>query len=181
MARDRRSCRHLVAVPIGASRVRAALACLGVLAVLVGCAGGQPPGTRPQGYSAWQAVTTCIRENGMPDWPDPVVGPDGQLGFPSDAPRTSEHVQQACGSEFAALPASGTATAAPTSAADLTRLLAYARCLRLTGYPGWPDPGPDGRFPPSVLSSVPDVKRLLVHPPAACRGLVPAGGIHVAA
>ena len=130
--------------------------------------------------AAWHQVTACIRANGMPGWPDPSVGPGGRLGFPADAPRTTDRVQRACARQFAALPPADTATAAPMSSHDLTMLVRLAQCLRAHGYPTWPDPGPDGRFPSATLIAIPGAKAALSGPPLSCRSLVPQAGIHVA-
>jgi hypothetical protein len=169
----------------GSSAVRALAAALLTAFVLGTCLTGcsrdsAGKGTDPAA-AAWAAVTSCIRTNGMPDWPDPTVGSDGQLGFPEDAPHTTQRVQQACAAQFAALPVRSTASPLPTSSADMALLFRLAQCLRLHGYPSWPDPGPDGRFAYSAISGFPDGKRVLTgHGPDACRTFVPPGGIHVA-
>jgi hypothetical protein len=154
-----------------ASLVRRAMAAAGAVlaaAAVAGCAAGAAGGA-----AASQA-------NGMPSWPDPSVGPGGRLEFPADAPRTTDRVQRACARQFAALSPADTATAAPTSGHDLAMLVQFAQCLRAHGYPTWPDPGPDGRFPYATLIAIPGGKAALGGPPLSCRSLVPQGGIHVA-
>ena len=166
----------------GARFVATAGLAMVVCAGVAGCTVTSPNGTGGSNQSeAWAAVTACIRSHGQPDWPDPTVGPDGQLGFPVDAPHTTDQVQRACAAQFAALSVSNTATAVPTSSTDLALLVRFAQCLRGHGYPTWPDPGPDGRFPYSAIRVLPNVKQVLTSPPAACGGFVPQGGIHVAA
>ena len=152
-----------------------------VCAGMAGCTITSPNGNGDSDQSAaWAAVTSCIRSHGQPDWPDPTVGTDRQLGFPADAPHTTDQVQRACAAQFAALSVRNTATAVPTSSADLALLLRLAQCLRAHGYATWPDPGPDGRFPYAAISALPNVKQLLTNPPTACRVFVPRGGIRVA-
>jgi hypothetical protein len=149
-------------------------------AALAACGtSGAAGGTNGSQDTPWRAVTACIRANGMPNWPDPTAGPDGQLGFPPDAPRTTDRVQHACAGQFAALSVPDTATAAPTSSRDLALLVRYAQCLRMHGFPTWPDPGPDGRFPYAAISALPDVKQAISRPPSDCQSFVPQGGIHV--
>jgi len=145
---------------------------------VTGCGAGSVTGSAQA--TSWQAVTACIRSHGMPDWPDPTVGPDGQLGFPADAPHTTDLVQRACTSQFGALSVRDTATAVPTSSADLGLLLRFAQCMRSHGYPSWPDPGQDGTFPYAAIRTLPNVKQVLTHPPLACRSTIPSGGVHVA-
>jgi hypothetical protein len=154
-----------------------------VAVALAGCAAPASTSTvagAGAGAGAWQQVTDCIRRNGMPDWPDPTPGPDGTLGFPADAPHTTQRVQQACAAKFAALSQHNTASPAPASSHDVALLLQLARCLRTHGYPSWPDPGTDGRFPYAAVSAIAGAKSALVSPPAPCRAYVPSGGIHVA-
>jgi len=168
--------------PVRASS-RLALVVLILLAVVTvaSCASGGPTAAAGGAQAqAWQAVTACIRSHGMPEWPDPTVGPDGQLGFPVDAPHTTDLVQRACAAQFEALSVRSTATAAPMSSRDLSLLVRLAQCLRSHGFPTWPDPGPDGRFPYPAISALPNLKQVLRQPPLACRSLVPQGGLHVA-
>jgi hypothetical protein len=127
---------------------------------------------------AWLRLTACIRANGMPDWPDPTRGPDGQLGFPADSPHTTPRVQYSCRSQFAQLPATAeTGTPMPV---DIPAALRFAACLRAHGFPHWPDPDADGRYQLSQVGA-PNIaiKRVLTNPPAPCRVLVPLGGIRV--
>jgi hypothetical protein len=58
-------------------------------------------------------------------------------------------------------------------------LRSLATCLRSNGYPGWPDPGSDGRFPLAQVSAIAGFKKAVQSPPVACAVDVPAGGIHV--
>ena len=164
--------------------VRARARCLSVIGVALlllaatGC--GAVSATGSTQAADWQTVTACIRSHGMPDWPDPAVGPDGQLGFPADAPHTTDQVQRACTAQFGALSVRDTATAVPPSSADLALLLRFAQCLRSHGYPSWPDPGQDGTFPYAAIKMLPNVKQVLTHPPLVCRSTIPSGGIRVA-
>jgi hypothetical protein len=114
--------------------------------------------------------------NGMPQWPDPVTGPDGHLTFPADAPRTTTQVQQACRSLFAQLPPDASRTT-PPSATDIAMLRRFAACMRTHGVSNWPDPDAAGNFV-NVPAAV-DVKTLLKNLPTACKVDVPASGIHV--
>jgi hypothetical protein len=152
-------------------------ALLTLVVAVAGCA-RTPAGAAANGEDQlWLRLTACIRAHGMPDWPDPTPGPDGRLGFPGDAPRTTQQVQDACRSLFAQVPANEqTGTPMP---ADVPGALRFAACLRTHGFPGWPDPDSSGRFPLDRLGPSSAVKRALTSPPAACRSLVPQGGVRV--
>jgi hypothetical protein len=179
MVRDRRGARERGSGRVGRCRTLAA-ALAGVVtavAVLPACSSGSgTPSPADSEDQVWLAITHCIRTHGMPQWPDPVTGPDGHLMFPADAPHTTAQVQAACRSLFAQLPADAGATP-PPSAADLTKLREFAVCMRRNGVPDWPDPDASGNFV-NVPAAV-DVGTLLKNLPAPCRADMPSGGLHV--
>jgi hypothetical protein len=179
MARDRRGARERGSGRVSRCRTLAA-ALAGVVtavAMLSACSSGPgKPSAADSEDQVWLAITHCIRTHGMPQWPDPVTGPDGHLTFPADAPDTTAQVQAACRSFFAQLPADASATP-PPSAADLTKLREFAVCMRRNGIPDWPDPDASGNFV-DVPAAV-DVRTLLKNLPVPCRADVPSGGLHV--
>jgi hypothetical protein len=86
------------------------------------------------------AYAECMRENGVPEFPDPV---DGQLqlratpggGLDPDSP-AFKRAQEAC-QDLA--PSGADAGASPN--ADLqAQVLDYAKCIRENGVPEFPDP-----------------------------------------
>jgi hypothetical protein len=101
------------------------------------------------------AYAECMRENGVPEFPDPV---DGQLqlqatpgsGLDPDSPEF-KRAQEAC-QDLA--PAGAEAGASPN--ADLqAQVLDYAKCIRENGVPEFPDPDFSGggvvmQLPPGV-------------------------------
>jgi hypothetical protein len=178
MARDRRGARERGSGRVSLRTRAAALAgVVAVATVLAACSSGPggPAATNSEDQ-VWLAITQCIRTHGMPQWPDPVTGPDGHLMFPANAPQTTPQVQAACRHLFDQLPADAGATP-PPSAADLAMLRRFAACMRRNGVPDWPDPDASGNFV-NVPASV-DVKTLLKNLPAQCQADVPSGGLHV--
>jgi hypothetical protein len=136
-------------------------AVLGVLlvAALAGCsapAGSQAATTTtaPDAAAIWREVVQCLRDNGMPNLPDPQIDADGQPHFPGGDPGDPPpRARRACEPIYNRLPASvregggpegGEASRPP---ADLPALLRFARCMREQGMPDWPDPKADGTFP----------------------------------
>lgn len=89
-------------------------------------------GTDPVAYSR------CMRENGVPNFPDP--GPDGSLKIDGSKVRMDSPAfaaaQDKCEKYDAAPP--------PEAPADRKAALAYAKCMRENGVPDFPDPNPDG-------------------------------------
>jgi hypothetical protein len=72
----------------------------------------------------------------------------------------------------------GSSTTATTTAATRiahTGALAFARCMRAHGFPGWPDPTASGGFDKSALRQLGySVSRVRATEGAACKNLLPA-------
>jgi hypothetical protein len=157
-----------------------------LLAGLAGCAdsGGAGSATTTTGQQDRTAVLReaiqCVRENGMPNLPDPQIDSNGEPQFPAGTPDPPERALRACRSIFERLE-----SAAPgddANPAAVPSLVRFAECLRQHGFPNFPDPRSDGNFPVDALpqGAKPD------NPPfdaaiRACRQLNPDpnGDIHV--
>jgi hypothetical protein len=91
----------------------------------------------------------CIREHGVPNFPDPAVSA-GQLTLPgnNEPPPEADAALAACRSILDRLPPSalGEDEQAP-GPEDVPQLLRFAQCIRENGIPDWPDPKADGSFP----------------------------------
>jgi len=91
---------------------------------------------------------TCMRDNGVPKFPDPVAQPDGSFSFPRprDVPsRAIDKALESCQAELKAaglrVPGSDTQDPALEDA-----ILDFARCMRANGMPEFPDPKPGAGF-----------------------------------
>lgn len=94
------------------------------------------------------AYARCMRQHGMPDFPDPKPASNGglSLGDLSNAPGYVS-ANTAC---VHLLP--GGATAQRSRQATLrTHALAFARCMRDHGITGFPDPEAAGQFPETQM------------------------------
>ncbi len=70
----------------------------------------------------------------------------------------------------------GSSTTTTTTAAR-TGALAFARCMRAHGFPGWPDPTSSGVFDKSKLRQLGYSKaRVMAAEGGACKNLLPANG-----
>lgn len=113
----------------------------------VASAGGPASGTAAatdQGYErdAVLEYSACMRDNGVPDFPDPKLGDNGeaQLSVPDGmdpadieaADRTCKHLMPNGGEPV------------PPDPEILAKTRAYAKCMRENGIPKFPDPNPDG-------------------------------------
>jgi uncharacterized protein YceK len=141
----------------------AAAAC--TAAVLAGCstaptaptAGASPTGSASYGEltEAFLAYARCARTHGMPDLPDPVVDQQGNDSYPAlDAAghwSWPQSVLRGCSSVWdhvhevrARYDSSHGLAARAQGALSPAQELAFAQCVRLHGFPTYPDPGPDG-------------------------------------
>jgi hypothetical protein len=160
---------------------RLAVIVIGV-AALAGCAG---PGSTSQGASGpaanaagqkavYQQLAQCMRAHGQPSTPDPAQDANGNWGFPQSAgklipPAACESLYRQVRSLNQAISASRAAV----PAAELARLLAFARCMREHGLPDWPDPTQGGRFELPGRYALPAGQRLIAAPLRACPGASP--------
>ncbi|WP_308467791.1 hypothetical protein [Rathayibacter soli] len=138
---------------VGAALLLAAVFTLSAAGCTVGSA--QPSASVAQGTTStansplavWQKFAACARAHGQPNFPDPQIGSDGQVDFGSDPTVKAQisAVHDACSAILDKLPAS--AGGQGYTAADLAKLLKFAKCMRANGVPQWPDPKADGTFP----------------------------------
>jgi hypothetical protein len=137
-----------------------------LIAFLAGCSGTPAASASPsptvmsndQILAIGREAAQCMREHGIPDFPDPIIDQHGQLQLPSTA--AGEHAKQALNdhpdAQRACLPildrlppnvAGRSQGPGQFSQEDLANLLKFAQCLRRNGIPDWPDPKADGSFP----------------------------------
>jgi hypothetical protein len=129
---------------------------------LGGCRGG---GAHPAGSSSPTAMSQaqllalgheyaqCIRQHGIPDFPDMVVI-DGRLSLPAATGNAAKMklannraAQVACKSIEDRMPDTGPHhSRAPLPPAEIHKRIQWAQCMRQHGVPDWPDPDPNGEF-----------------------------------
>ena len=95
------------------------------------------------------AFAECMRDAGIEDFEDPIIGEDGSIEFPSKAEEKTkglfEEVFAACESNLAGTSFSfGKSDGEAAEAVD--QLVAFSECMRAEGF-DMPDPAPDGSFP----------------------------------
>jgi len=161
---------------------RLLIACLtaGLGLALAGCSGaGHPNGdpspgsVRAQALPVWQEFTTCVRQHGAADVPDPQVDENGQASWPGLSQAQMHVAQQrtggACDTILQKLPASAQ-PGHPITGAELATLRRFAQCIRDHGLPDFPDPDTEGIFsmPPRINAGG---KSLLHNPMDACRDI----------
>ncbi|GII30333.1 hypothetical protein [Planotetraspora mira] len=119
--------------------------------VLAACAATSTPGATASpspGASAVLAVyrelATCLRQHGVPNFPDPVVDAQGNVQEVSSM-QIPASAKNACASIAARLPAEGRERT--YTAAEMAKLRQLAQCFRDHGIADWPDPNARGEFP----------------------------------
>lgn len=175
--------------------VSAMLAGIALLATGCGAASSTTTTTSsPQdGASAAFRFSACMRQHGVPNFPDPrvtttpgnqsvmVTLPAGVHGTPA-----FRAAQQSCRGILPA-PSKGNHTSAAAQAAHRLGLLAFARCVRTHGINDFPDPNAQGQMTSAMLAAA----GVDVHAPSvlsaakacisASQGAVTAAGIARAA
>jgi hypothetical protein len=162
------------------------VATLGGTTTTVASSGGS--GVGPDGLTQTQQIAKmtkyaeCVRSHGVPDFPDPIAGPDGGAGFQikaqsgSDLDPNSPAMQSAQTACKSLLPNGGVAP--QLTAAQQQAFLNWAACIRAHGMPNFPDPdfsgggvririqaSPGQQGPPAALQSAQQ----------ACKSKMPGG------
>jgi hypothetical protein len=157
-------------LPVAATAMLALSACTGG-----GGGSAAPSPTHGPVPQALVDAARCMRDNGYPDWPDPVRYEDGHWGWPDSAPEV--HGAPECENLMRQGKAAQVPSRRPVSAAEMAQLRQWADCMRTHGIPDWPDPDSNGQFDPPVrlkpLESNPDLDAAN----RACVSLEPADGI----
>lgn len=165
------------------------LALLAGCAALAGCrAGGHPAAAAsPSTMSDAQILdigrqhVQCLREHGLPNFPDPVVqngelkmGSDPSGGDPKQALQNNPAAVEACQSILDRLPPAPRRNDPTPSAQELQAMMQFSACMREHGVPEYPDALPNGSFPlPTPLHDEGKSQRVLAGLDA-CRHFLPA-------
>ncbi|MFC0529279.1 hypothetical protein [Phytohabitans kaempferiae] len=118
----------------------------------VATAGGRTPEATASAESAGKgddrdqilAFSRCMRENGVPEFPDPETNGSGgfSLSLPGDTDKEKvDAAQEKCKQH---LPDGGEPPKPDPEQVETMR--EYARCMRENGVPKFPDPSEDGGF-----------------------------------
>jgi hypothetical protein len=105
---------------------------------------------QPDRIAIWRQVIQCLRDNGMPNLPDPQFDSNGQPQFPGGDPGDPPpQAERACKPIYDRLPPAqrDDANREDRPPTDIPALLRFASCMRAHGVPDFPDPKPDGTFP----------------------------------
>lgn len=139
------------------------------LAVVAGCApggnaGGSPPSTSSapsevQILALAKEVAQCVRQNGLPGFPDPYFD-NGELKLPPVDDNVKQQGEAAldgpCKDKWQQLQAmlpnlkggarESREVPTPLAPADLDKLKLFTDCMRQHGFANWPDPDGNGQY-----------------------------------
>ncbi|WP_433372019.1 hypothetical protein ACQPZX_48640 [Actinoplanes sp. CA-142083] len=146
---------------------------------LAGCGGGNgdEPAAQPSTTSTESKAvkySECMRQNGVPSFPDPdangrillQAGPGSDLNPESAA---FKQAQEKC-KEFA--PEGAGQQGSAQQQADM---LKYVRCMRQNGVPNMPDPQPDGKMIIGQGSGADPSSQAFKDAQETCRDQLPGG------
>jgi hypothetical protein len=145
---------------MGNMRIKTPLFIASVAALAAGCGSSNPPASagRSSGSPADAAYkyARCIREHGVPGFPDPQVSSSpGETSVAQMLPKSVassprfKSAQRAC---RGIVPGPGS-QGSSDQLAHKSEFLAFARCVRAHGVSGFPDPNSRGQITPQMLSS----------------------------
>lgn len=108
--------------------------------------GGSETGANTE--QAMLEFAECMRDNGVPSFPDPVAQPDGSFGFPRPQNVQPDVIDDALASCQAELEATGLRVPGPETQDPEVEdaILDFSRCMRANGVPEFPDPKPGAGF-----------------------------------
>jgi hypothetical protein len=120
---------------------------------------------------AGRAYAQCIRDNGVPDFPDP--DPDGQLRGPAHEQQGNPRFRAAQEKCRDLAPGGEHQRSDPATVEQMRK---FSQCMRDNGLPDYPDPDPDGRVrgPGHDQQDDPKFRAAM----EACRQKLPGGGDH---
>ena len=121
-----------------ALRAAAAVA-LGVL-VTVGSLGGSASAGTKSSLAEAVAYSKCIRNHGVPNFPDPVKTPSGGYGYRTQGLDPNSAAFQGAMLACKGLPSPWNSTGQQLTHAQQRGWLKWAQCIRNHGVPNFPDP-----------------------------------------
>jgi hypothetical protein len=102
-----------------------------------------------QYVDAQRVWVKCLRDHGL-DVADPDTKGTVNFGAAKQDPKLGAAIE-ACSTVQPRVPAVLDQPPPPLTAEELDRHRNYSKCMRANGLPNWPDPLPDGSYPPGSL------------------------------
>ncbi|MHB8691645.1 MAG: hypothetical protein ACYDHH_10400 [Solirubrobacteraceae bacterium] len=146
--------------------MKTVLAITALALAVAGCGGNSPTQTSagssqsPKGdINAAYRFSACMRNHGLPNFPDPVVHTSAgsqSVGIKVTPGETSSpafaSAQKACQGSIPG-PGPNNGNSAAQDRQHLETLVAFTHCLHSHGYPTFPSPNAQGRLDPATIAS----------------------------
>jgi hypothetical protein len=127
-------------------------------------------GAAGKGNDQYVRFAQCMRQNGVPEWPDPIDGDKFLFKRGTVDPNSPRF--KAAGRKCQSLAPPGWGGDSSLSPAEQARALKYAQCMRKNGVPKFPDPQGGALDPGDVNPDSPQFKAA----DQKCQSLRPVGG-----
>ena len=93
----------------------------------------------------------CLRDHGVPNFPDPVVDTHGHIQYDQQVinnlpAAVSQAAQHACQSQINAAESHAAAAEPAATPQEIQQATQFAQCMRQHGWPHFPDPDSHGGF-----------------------------------
>jgi hypothetical protein len=154
-------------------KLRDVMGVVAVVFLLAGCGGHAsatpttaPPPAGGDQKSAYLQFARCMRQNGQPNFPDPIQDANGDWGFPASVGKPV--APAACEAAYRQMRSVNESIAEQGSRVDMAKLRDFAKCMRRQGLSDWPDPTADGLFPLPGRYAPPNGNRLIEAPLRSC-------------
>jgi hypothetical protein len=109
------------------------------------------------------AAAQCLRDHGIPNFPDPVFDAHGQLQIDDQLLKSlpnsvTQAAEQACRPQIDAAQQAADAQRPAATPQELAQATRFAQCMRQHGWPNFPDPDAHGEFSSSTPGAMPPSK-----------------------
>ena len=129
-----------------------------------GAAHGAPANSRAGETQLIHTAAQCLRDHGIPNFPDPVLDTRGQPQIDNQLLNSlpasvTQAAEQACRAQIDAAQQAADANRPPATPQELAQATRFAQCMRRHGWPNFPDPDAQGSFSSSTPGALPASKR----------------------
>jgi hypothetical protein len=149
------------------------------VASAAGSAGNTPTSAPANTTSLLHNAAQCIRDHGVPNFPDPVLDAHGRIQIDDNLLKNlpaavQQSAENACKSQINAAEQAAQVQQPAVTPQELAQLTTFAKCMRAHGFPNFPDPDSHGSFTANSPGALPSDKR---NPSfQACRAQLPTRG-----
>jgi hypothetical protein len=133
------------------------------VASATGAAHSPPASGRTAATQLIHTAAQCVRDHGIPNFPDPVFDTRGQLQIDDQLLHSlpasvTQAVEQACRAQIEAAQQAADAVRPPETPQELAQATRFAQCMRRHGWPNFPDPNAQGQFISPTPGALPPTK-----------------------